>query len=527
MIGPQAATSEKLFHYGDAEIVLGIVAAIGVNYGAVQEWLSKELAVYGYTPNVFRVSEVISETAKALDIVPPADNLPEGSRITAFMNAGNAIRKASGHTDIFALLAAAQIATTRTAAEDGRLRPFSKVAHIIVSLKRPEEVEPLRQIYGCGFYLIGLFAGEQERLDYLIHQKDISKGKASQLIQRDMEDEDKEFGQRTRDTFHLADVFTQLKNRSFEVELKRFLNLIFGHPYTTPAPDEFAMFHAYAASLRSAQLGRQVGAAIVNARSDLISVGCNEVPSPGGGLYWEGSVPDNRDHTRKEDSNDLQKSLIIDDIVARLRAKRIIGREGSITQKMAEEAIRSSLLKEITEFGRAVHAEMDALLACARNSVSPVDATLFTTTFPCHNCTRHIIAAGIKRVVYIEPYPKSQAAALHEDAIRIEDAVIADVTATGNSPKIIPFSPFIGVGPRRFFDLFSVSLSSGFHLERKRNGKVFEWDPFKDARPRVPLAPTSYLDRELIAAKRVYSIFGPKPGAKHAKRKTKPAPARG
>ena len=165
------------------------------------------------------------------------------------------------------------------------------------------------------------------------------------------------------------------------------------------------MFHAYAASLRSARLGRQVGAAIVNERSELISVGCNEVPSPGGGLYWEGAVPDNRDHTRKEDSNDLQKSLIVYDIIVRLRGKGIVGREGSITQKRAEAAIRSRMRKEITEFGRAVHAEMDALLACARISVSPVDATLFTTTFPCHNCTRHVIGAGIKRVVYIEPYP--------------------------------------------------------------------------------------------------------------------------
>ncbi|MDN3612645.1 hypothetical protein QWZ16_23945 [Vibrio ostreicida] len=26
--------------------------------------------------------------------------------------------------------------------------------------------------------------------------------------------------------------------------------------------------------------------------------------------------------------------------------------------------------------------------------------------FPCHNCAKHIVASGIKRVVYVEPYPK-------------------------------------------------------------------------------------------------------------------------
>ena len=38
------------------------------------------------------------------------------------------------------------------------------------------------------------------------------------------------------------------------------------------------MFHAHAASLRSAQLGRQVGAALLSDLGDVIAVGANEVP---------------------------------------------------------------------------------------------------------------------------------------------------------------------------------------------------------------------------------------------------------
>ena len=56
-----------------------------------------------------------------------------------------------------------------------------------------------------------------------------------------------------------------------------------------------------------------------------------------------------------------------------------------------------------------VHAEMEALLSCARSGVSPVGGTLYSTTFPCHNCAKHIVAAGLRRVVYVEPYPKSRA----------------------------------------------------------------------------------------------------------------------
>jgi deoxycytidylate deaminase len=32
-------------------------------------------------------------------------------------------------------------------------------------------------------------------------------------------------------------------------------------------------------------------------------------------------------------------------------------------------------------------------------------------SFPCHMCARHIIATGLREVVYIEPYPKSVAKA--------------------------------------------------------------------------------------------------------------------
>ena len=85
----------------------------------------------------------------------------------------------------------------------------------------------------------------------------------------------------------------------------------------------------------------------------------------------------------------------------------------------------SSLLKgtqvmNLLEFGRSVHAEMAALMDASRRGVSVKGATLYCTTFPCHLCARHIIAAGIDRVVYIEPYPKSRAKEQHSDSISVD-----------------------------------------------------------------------------------------------------------
>jgi hypothetical protein len=144
---------------------------------------------------------------------------------------------------------------------------------------------------------------------------------------------------------------------------------------------------------------------------------------------------------------------------------------------------------------------MDALINCANAGVSPKGGTLFTTAFPCHNCTRHIIAAGISRVVYIEPYPKSRAIDLHGDAISLGKNEDRRKRDSGGSISKIPFVPFVGVGPRRFFDLFSMDLSSGYSLERKNEGAKANWDVTRNRGPRTPMLPTSYLDRELGAVR--------------------------
>jgi deoxycytidylate deaminase len=283
------------------------------------------------------------------------------------------------------------------------------------------------------------------------------------------------------------------------------------------------MFMAYASAARSAQLGRQVGAAIATQEGDVIAVGMNEVPSQYGGPYWEGDTNDDRDHIKRGDSNTLYRKRIVGSIVNKLNKKlltdanvqpiieRVIAdcRRQAVSDEIKKlsavqiekdkaaftciedvtECIDSSELRDITEYGRAVHGEMDAILTCARIGISVRGKYLFVTTFPCHNCTRHIISSGIKKVYYIEPYPKSRARDLHSDAICFDER---EAEETGK----IPFLPFVGIGPRRYLDLFSLELSSGRVIERKND----DGTPSEEAKmarpPRVPMLPVSYLERE-------------------------------
>ena len=56
-------------------------------------------------------------------------------------------------------------------------------------------------------------------------------------------------------------------------------------------------------------------------------------------------------------------------------------------------------LERPAKYDLIVHAEMNAIIQCARNGVSPVDATIYSSFSPCIHCTLAIVQAGITRVV--------------------------------------------------------------------------------------------------------------------------------
>jgi deoxycytidylate deaminase len=70
-----------------------------------------------------------------------------------------------------------------------------------------------------------------------------------------------------------------------------------------------------------------------------------------------------------------------------------------------------------------LHAEENAIVNLARNGRSvPLErCTLYTTTYPCRLCANKIVNVGIKRLVYLEPYPDQEAKKILEHgAVRDE-----------------------------------------------------------------------------------------------------------
>ena len=56
-------------------------------------------------------------------------------------------------------------------------------------------------------------------------------------------------------------------------------------------------------------------------------------------------------------------------------------------------------LERPVKYDLIVHAEMNAIIQCARNGTTPVGATMYSSFSPCIHCTLSIVQAGIARVV--------------------------------------------------------------------------------------------------------------------------------
>lgn len=257
----------------------------------------------------------------------------------------------------------------------------------------------------------------------------------------------------------------------------------FGKNSISPTRDEYGAYIAASASLRSIDLSRQVGAAIFSKDGEVISLGCNEVPKYGGGTYWGEDGDPHRDYDDGFDANRTEKNRIIYDFLKTLEDGGHL-KDGQTAGNLHIDAnfrklIKKASVSDITEFGRMTHAEMTALCDAARLGRNTKSATIFVTTFPCHNCAKHLIAAGLERVVFIEPYPKSKALSLHEDS------AILDEHRDGR----VSFEHFVGISPRRYRDIFEKGS------RRNDDGTVAEWYE-KEPKPRLEDKSPAYILNE-------------------------------
>lgn len=480
------------------ELVIGVVGYAGAGCSTACGRLEILLQEDGYKVEVIKLSHLIARHFGQDNTPLTTHGVGAGAarfeRATHLQDLGDKLRERHGYEAV-AALAVANIMALRGQDEAG----VSKRAFILDSLKHSAEVDLLRKVYDQSFRLVAVHCERPTRENRLVGNNrsaakyaGVERTQILSYMDRDEKDQGRKHGQQVRDAFYLADFFIDNNARSQSGEtlngdLSRFVNLLLGTGLVRPTKGERAMYHAHAAALQSSCLSRQVGAALVALDGTIVATGTNDVPKFGGGVYDEESTPDNRcfawewtDGTLNFIGchNDRKKKRLREDIGAFLGDKlseklaRVAHPAPSsgldIAAQAREEAavrirtffaenaaIMSDLpgIKDIVEYSRSIHAEMNALLSAARNGVSPIGTTLYCTTYPCHNCARHLVTAGVERVYYIEPYVKSLATELHSDSISTE---LSNASAQGTEKPIhMIVIPFTGVGPRMYEDFFT------------------------------------------------------------------------
>ncbi|MEH6950712.1 anti-phage dCTP deaminase [Nitrobacter sp. NHB1] len=481
------------------ELILGLVGPVGVDLKAVTDELIDALREVGYGSQVFRITDLMREVKTGL----PLDATGYIESYQQRISYANKVREQLRRNDALAILSISAIRQFREATGGSVERPISKQAYIIRQFKRPEEIKLMRAVYGRQFIQVSAYEPQFYRKRRIAVKETQSKKRlgstadaendANSLVKRDEMEGDTRHGQNVRDAFPLADVFVESPDRkSCKETVGRFIRALFGDNHVSPTHDEYGMYLAKTASLRSSALTRQVGAAIFRPTGEIVSLGCNEVPKANGGTYWSGDHVDHRDFVVGRDPNDEKKRELVTDFINRmfnagLLSKDQCGNRDPLT--LADEwlgddsayGLKDSKVMDLIEFGRDIHAEMSAITDAARNGLPIAGATLYCTTFPCHLCAKHIVAAGIKRVVSIEPYPKSYAEELHSDSIEVD--------GDGDGHRV-NFQRFLGISPYRYRELFEKGK------RKYSTGEAQQWNR-GERKPMIDVIYPSYFQAEM------------------------------
>lgn len=486
---PSAIGGSKVDATGEAtssltpELVIALCGPIGSPLHEAADQVVSALSEYGYVTEKVRLSSLIRHNAHKTGI--KVDSSSKYREIRTLIEVGDELRKLYGR-DVLAKLAIAKIGGDRIKrygkftdpADELAKTPSERIAahrlcHVIDSVKNSSELDLLRLVYGEALFAVGIFSPLEVRTRNLERPGALTATEIKQLIDVDS-GEEFAHGQSVRDTFPKCDFFLRVDHpivgpsepkavAQLVEKLRRFFGLLLRTAVVTPTQEETAMYAAASAARNSACISRQVGASVTSHAGEILAIGWNDVPRAGGGLYGKpamrplsqlrpsamGSDDDQRCFamTGGRCHNDDEKKAIADKIAESLETAQLISPQNR--QAAVEVILGDSRVKDLIEFSRAVHAEMHAILGASRVAGDRViGGRLYVTTYPCHSCARHVVAAGITEVHYIEPYRKSLATRLHQDAL-------TESIEEGGKVRLLQYD---GIAPRRFIELFEAGV---------------------------------------------------------------------
>lgn len=350
---------------------------------------------------------------------------------------------------------------------------------VIESFRNPYEVEYFRCRY-YEFYLISMYADRKVR--------QTSRG----MFSKERDDRDSGSDKKAHELYkqdvakcvHLSDIAVN-NDGTFEKlwqTLLYYYALILQPGCVTPFFNEVFMNEAYALSLKSSCISRQVGAVIIGQNGYMVGAGWNEAGEGQVGCGYRQvqdvlnlkndvlvtTPPSEHRHFRillqkdKELSDpfcfkDDYSSMIMNRKISKLITKHTFNKlitndDGIDIEKLFSDDLKVKRL----EYCRALHAEENALLQSSKIGGTGVKGgKIFTTSFPCELCAKKIYQSGIVEIIYTEPYPDS----------------ISQTVILKDGIRRIKLTQFEGVKSHSYFRLYKGNMDRKEMIEICRKEK--------------------------------------------------------
>lgn len=200
----------------------------------------------------------------------------------------------------------------------------------------------------------------------------------------------------------------------------KYSSLILHPGLITPSAEERCMVVAHTAKLNSSCLSRQVGAVITNQYHSIRTIGWNDVPygqmpcglkelDQLGHLDCEGcshiySEFENTPHNHYHGKSFVEK--VQDDFPDLSQALQSDGMRG-LPYPYCFKTLHNRYEGEKNQvFTRSLHAEENAILQMAKYGGEPLmNGVIYVTASPCELCSKKLYQIGVRKIVYIDPYP--------------------------------------------------------------------------------------------------------------------------
>ena len=290
------------------------------------------------------------------------------------------------------------------------------------------EVEELRAMFGFRFALLGVIADPKTRWDRIRYEY-LNKGLGqSDFLEDDARDRNEgvQYGQQVIKCIDMSDCIvvngSTTTRGNYDKKIVEMCDVLTMSKPREPTKDEIYMQMAFTSSHQSLCLKRHVGAVIIDAEGEQTSSGYNENPPATKPCRYEDAYQGRcfRDIVRNR-----RFAALMDEMTCCPKCGQRLEVELPGPPWLCSACLRSGRTTDLQPYFfpnramtwcTAIHAEDRALRTAGERARG---GTLYTTTFPCFQCTEKIIMAGVREVVFVDAYP---------DALSADRFAVADVT---------------------------------------------------------------------------------------------------